>query len=626
MLTMRIPSLLRAVPVLCALIAVSVGAAPNPLGAPQPAAVAAPLKPSELFKSTTVWTVHLQFTPQQWEAIEPKAGEGIGRGFRGPGGMAGVLAPGFLKDGDLDHDSKLSKDEFGAMAEKWFTQWDVDKSGKLNAEQLRIGMTAAMNIPSSRLQGAPGTRNGLASAAGVEFVYVHADLEFAGQTVRDVGVRYKGNGTWMNSQGSLKHSFKVDLNHFVEGQKFAGVGKLNFHNNVTDASFMNEVLSHRLYRDAGVPAPRSAYARVYVTVPGTFKRQYFGLYSIVEDMDKHFMHEILGARDGAIFKPVTPHLFGDMGDDWEKYKQTYDPKTDLTEAQIRRVIDFARLVTRASDAEFAAKLGDFLDLDEFARYMSVTVWLSTLDSILAMGQNFYVYLDPKSNKFQFLPWDLDHSFGQFPMGGREEQRENLSIAHPWKGENRFLERVFKVEAFKKLYLAKFEEFDKTIFVPDRFFKQVDEFAAAIRPSVKEESRTMLERLDTVVAGEPVESDGRFGGRGGEVKPIKGFVTARAQSVLAQVAGKSQGMTLGEGGRSPFGGPGTTLGTMLLGALDANRDGAVSHEEFIGGFAKWFSTWNMDKSGLLTLEQLRAGIGRDLTGFRGGGRGFGAGGR
>jgi len=28
--------------------------------------------------------------------------------------------------------------------------------------------------------------------------------------------------------------------------------------------------------------------------------------------------------------------------------------------------------------------------------MAVTVWLSNMDSILSMGQNFYVYLHPKN--------------------------------------------------------------------------------------------------------------------------------------------------------------------------------------------------------------------------------------
>jgi spore coat protein CotH len=138
-----------------------------------------------------------------------------------------------------------------------------------------------------------------------------------------------------------------------------------------------------------------------------------------------------------------------LGDDWKNYNQTYDPKTELTPEQKQRIIAFCKLVTKADDAEFAARLGEYLDLDEFARFMAVTVWLSTMDSILGMGQNFYVYLHPKTHKFQFMPWDLDHSFGQFGMTGSQEQRENLSIHRPWRGEVRFLERVFKAEGVQK---------------------------------------------------------------------------------------------------------------------------------------------------------------------------------
>src|SRR4029453_15016073 len=105
--------------------------------------------------------------------------------------------------------------------------------------------------------------------------------------------------------------------------------------------------------------------------------------------------------------------------------------------------------------------------------------------------------------------DLDHSFGQFFPMGSPQQRENLSILHPWTGEIRFLDRVFKVEAFRKLYLERLEEFSKTIFPPDRLAKQVDEVAAAIRPAVKEESEEKLDRFDRVVAGESV-SPGGFG--------------------------------------------------------------------------------------------------------------------
>ncbi len=622
-----------------------------------------PQRPSDLFKVTNLWTAHLKFTPEQWKAMEP---EGGGRGpFGGPGGPGGpgrfgpamVLAPAFLKQGDQNKDGNLSRKEFQVLAEKWFAEWDKDKTGKLNDDELRAGVNTALALPNfgppkgggpgkggpgMNLQGQDGKRNGLSSAAGIEFKFVHADLEFNGELLRDVAVRYKGNGTFMQSRGSLKRSLKVDLNKYVKGQKLAGVSKLNFHNNVTDASWMNEVLSHRLFRDAGVPASRTAYARLYVTVPGTFEREYFGLYSLVEDVDKDLAEENFGTKKGAILKPVTPSLFADLGDNWKNYNQTYDPKTDLTAEQKQRLIEFCKLVTRSEEADFAARVGQYLDLEKFARFMAVTVWLSTMDSILGPGQNYYLYLHPKTRKFQFLPWDLDHSFGQFGLMGNQEQRDNLSIHKPWQGENRFLERVFKVEAFKKLYLAKLAEFSKSLVQPERFEHQVDEVAAAIRPAVQEESESKLARFDKVISGEPVEPAGfggqpgdgpRFGGPGGfmqPAKPIKPFVKVRAQSVRDQLAGKSEGQTpggfgfggSGRGGRGGPGGPGgfgpgNFLGRAFMTALDANNDGAITRDEFIQGFAKWFTTWNTDKSGLLTGEQLRAGIDREFPPFRDG---------
>src|SRR5262249_24796992 len=83
------------------------------------------LKTSNLFNLTNVWTVHLKFTPEQWEAMEPKDGGsgpfGGGRGrFGGRGGGPGgggfgpgmFLAPAFLDQGDQNKDGKLSQAEF----------------------------------------------------------------------------------------------------------------------------------------------------------------------------------------------------------------------------------------------------------------------------------------------------------------------------------------------------------------------------------------------------------------------------------------------------------------------------------------------------------------------------------
>ncbi len=600
---------------------------------------AVPQTSSELFVTNKVWTVHLTFTAAQWQAMEPKGGPAQG----GPGGMgrpggfspAMFIAPAFWK-GDENGDAKLSRAEFASLGEQWFAKWDAAKSGKVTSEQLSQGLNSVFEMPAGMGPGGPnllapkGKKNGLSGAMGIEFDYVHAALDFAGQSMADVAVRYKGNGTFMMSRGSLKRSLKIDLHRFTKDAQLAGVTTLNLHSNVTDGSWMNEVLSHRLYRDAKVPAPRTAYAKVYITVAGQYDRKYFGLYSLVEDLDSRFLQEHYPTKGGALFKPVTRKLFEDLGADWEAYKQPYDAKNKLTVLQKNRVIEFGKLVSHANDAEFAARLGEFLNLDEFARYMATTVWLSTLDSLLGMGQNFYVYLNAKTNKFEFLPWDLDHSFGQFGMSGTQEQREKLSILHPWQGSNPFLERVYQVDAFQQLYRARMLEFSKSIFQPARFTKQVDEIAAVIQAAVGEESADKLANFNKVVAGEAVEATGfgpprgpggpGMGGPGGRTKPIKAFVEPRAESVALQLAGKSEGMINagrggpggGPGGGRPGGfGPGNMIGRMLFPKLDTNQDGSITRDELRQTFTRWFDAWNQDHTGQLTADQLRNGINQDL---------------
>jgi spore coat protein CotH len=194
------------------------------------------------------------------------------------------------------------------------------------------------------------------------------------------------------------------------------------------------------------------------------------------------------------------------------------------------VIELSRFASTASESDFAAKLGVSIELDNLARYMAITAWLSDLDGILGPGQNYYLYLHPKTEKFLFIPWDQDQPFGQFPRG-TQEQRENLSIDKPWTGENRFLARVYQSEAFKKAYLAQLKEFNKTIFEPGRIHRQVDELAAIIRAPIEEESPERLAEFDRAAAGQPLTIVMGPGFQGGsEVTPIKPFVEARTKAV------------------------------------------------------------------------------------------------
>jgi RNA polymerase sigma factor (sigma-70 family) len=439
----------------------------------------------DLYQTTNIWLAHLKFSREQWKALQPK--------------RIGAL-PNFLQPDD----------------------------------------TALLRNPRAQ-------RSGLAGVLGYDFHWTHADFEFGGVAFTNAAARLKGNGTWLGSLSGNKRAFKVDLNKFADGQKLGDVDEMAFNNLIADYSSLSDALAYEFFRDADVPAPRTAYAWLTVSAEGKWDRKPLGLYVMVEPVDAEFAAEHFDSKKAPVFKPVTYQLFEYMGDDWLAYTEIYDLKTKATVEQKRRVIDFARLVSSATDAEFAERLGNFLDLDEFARFLAGEVLLSSYDGILSDGQNFYVYLDPRSNKFGFIPWDLDLAWGNFFLLGTKTERERASIWHPWVGQNRFLERVMAVEEFRKIYRAHLEDFSARLFVPSRLNQRIDELAAVIRSPVAAESDFRLDKFDQAVGNKPLApSRGNPQSADRPAHQLKRFIEKRAISVRQQLDGKSKGMILKRG--------------------------------------------------------------------------------
>ena len=163
------------------------------------------------------------------------------------------------------------------------------------------------------------TRPGLAGYLGVDHQYGRADVEIDGEIVKDVGLRYKGNGTFIEGSRVDRYSFKIDFNENVKGQEFRGMTKINLNNNITDPSLMREALSYDLFREAKIAASRVGYARVYLTIPDETKREIkrkpIGLFTLVEQKDKRFLRLNYGSSKGLLMKPSTFGLFRYLGEE-----------------------------------------------------------------------------------------------------------------------------------------------------------------------------------------------------------------------------------------------------------------------------------------------------------------------
>ncbi|MBI3860290.1 MAG: CotH kinase family protein [Planctomycetia bacterium] len=373
---------------------------------------------------------------------------------------------------------------------------------------------------------------------GVEFPWVKGDLTFDGETFKDVGIRYKGNYTYMATAEALKKSMKFDLNRYVERQKLDGLTMLNFNCSVSDGTRSREAMSFAFFRDAGVPAPRTSFAELTLTVPGKYDNELVGVYTLVEQVNRGFLKRHFKDGNGMLLKPEglqsgPIHL----GTDWKAYEDRYRPENSPTDDEKNRLMDFTKLINAGTDEAFAGEIGSYLDIEAFLKFIAANTLLSNLDSYLGFGHNYYLYLVPATKKFVFIPWDLDLSLATWPAVGTPEQLVELSINHPHAGPNKLIDRLFAIDAHKERYLAIIRELISTSFTSEKLLESLEAIEQALKEPAGKEAKAVAARKER-------RSGGGFGmgmgGQFGQSMPSRKFIEKRLESVAAQLVGKAKG--------------------------------------------------------------------------------------
>ncbi len=453
-----------------------------------------------------------------------------------------------------------------------------------------------------------------AGAFGTEFPWVKAEFSTGGKAFKSVGVRYKGNFTYVASQQMLRRPMKIELDHFDEdAPRLHGHRKINLANGVTDAGRAREALAFAVYRAAGIPAPRTAYAELTLTVPGKYNKEYVGLYTVIEQVDKAFLKAHFQNAKGLLVKPEN--LRGGieyLGEDWARYTDKYRPKYEGTKEHQKRLVAFARLIHKGDDAEFRKEIGSYLDIDAFVRFVAADALMANLDSYLGYGHNFYLYLRPDTNKFVFMPWDLDLSMGMWPVGGPPDRQIDLSLEHPHIGQNKLIDRLFALKDVKEKYTKTLKELSTTCFTKERLLKDLAAIEQATKEPLAREKAAMAARKEGTAKGP-------FAGIVGQGPPLATFVEKRTASVLAQLAGERKsyvpaGMGFGPpGGGFPKGGPkggfgpGNFLAKPLMEGINTAKNGKLSKDEVVAGAKKFFKDTDKDNKGMLDEAQIADGI-------------------
>lgn len=260
--------------------------------------------------------------------------------------------------------------------------------------------------------------------------YVEGSLTFDGETIGPIGVRYKGSvGAFLfctdgpnafdpsGAKACTKLSMKLKMNWEDSGDRFYGVKKVQLHSQNLDTTKMHERLGYWLFREMGVPVPRSTHARVEIN------GEFVGLFALTEQIDGRFTRENFDDGSGNLYKEVWPfNADGTPRDadefiDGLKTNKDEDPTADL-------IRQFAQELADAEPGAEIEVIDRWIDLDLFVRTMVVDRAIRNDDGALHWycsdscdPHNFYWYENPSTGKLTMLPWDLDNAFDNLGSSG-----------------------------------------------------------------------------------------------------------------------------------------------------------------------------------------------------------------
>lgn len=286
--------------------------------------------------------------------------------------------------------------------------------------------------------------------------YYQCDVEVNGKMFYQVAIRPKGNtslSSIANDPTTDRYSFKLEFDHYVEGQTCFGLDKLILNNNYADATNMKEALIYDMYQYLGADASLYNYAKIDVN--GT----YWGVYLALEAVEDSFQLRSYGAQKGILYKPESMDMGGGRGgfssgtngadlnysdDELDSYSTIWDGEvTSTTEADHKRVVKALKNISEGTNLE------SYMDIDNLLRYMAVHVFSVNDDSLSGtMAHNYYLY--ESGGKLNLIPWDYNLCLGGMGGGNDASSVINSAIDNAFSGTE-FFDTLMENETYHSQY-------------------------------------------------------------------------------------------------------------------------------------------------------------------------------
>jgi len=331
-----------------------------------------------------------------------------------------------------------------------------------------------------------------------------------------IGVKLRGNSSRRRPEGSFGQThnainpnwnhchFGVDFTKYKDGRYFSGLDKLILKWFKDDANYVREIYCYDLFKRYNVwTAPRASYAKLTVHVDGDSKSAYYGVYSMIEQVDAYFIayrEKLWGPGVGNLWKctynfngPADLVSVKDMGvedvklDPSRSKYYTYDLKTNKTQLEPAKaeLSKFINDLNSKTGADFEQWIAQKMDVNLFLKTYAVNVMVGMWDDYWGNGNNYYLYFSP-NGKVYFIPYDYDNTLGTALSSFYFNTGTQDLLNWGKMNQSPLISKILQIEKYKnqyKAYITELASSNKDLFNAESSMQRISLWQNRIGPYV-----------------------------------------------------------------------------------------------------------------------------------------------
>ncbi|KAL0092374.1 coth protein-domain-containing protein [Phycomyces blakesleeanus] len=264
-----------------------------------------------------------------------------------------------------------------------------------------------------------------------------------------------------------------------------------------DDSYLREKLGYDVIEAVGLATTKFSFVRVVLN------DQPLGLYGLIETfkdpwLQNEFAHGDENYENGPLYQgsylsPVSSRegLISDLsyyGDNITKYELgQYKIKEDPAkgEPSFQLLMDFTKFISEAptNTSDAVEVWQKTFDTDSFLRSMALEVLLGFSDGYAATADNYYIYYEPNSSRYIYIPSDIDMTFGSGYLNFSAMTSGNYST-FPGLYSRPLITKMLQVPGFKTQFEDMLLEITQKLFNPEKLNPHIDQLAEMIAVDVE----------------------------------------------------------------------------------------------------------------------------------------------